>query len=103
MIRIGALGFRHELRGINHLLHAPASADDAVVVEFGVALADEISMLGAEPLVLERTIDHDQQFIDFERLLQVIERSEFHRLDGALDRRVCGHHQNLRPIADRRR
>ena len=42
-----ALGLGHQLRGVDHLLHAAAAADDAVVIELGVALADEIPVLGA--------------------------------------------------------
>ena len=39
-------------------------------------------MLGAQPLVLERAPDDDQQLVDLERLLQVVERAELHRLDA---------------------
>ena len=82
---------------------APAAADDAVVVELGVALADQVAVLGAQPLVLERAADDDEQLVDLERLLQVVERAELHRLDRALDRGVRGHHQDLRPLAVGRR
>ena len=85
------------------LLHPPAAADDAVVIELGVALADEVPVLGAQALVLERAAGDDEQLVDFERLLQVVERAELHRLDRALDRRVRGHHQDLRPLGRRRR
>ena len=60
-------------------------------------------MLGAQPLVLERAPHDDQQLVDLERLLQVVERAELHRLDRALDRRVRRHHQDLRPLAFGRR
>ena len=43
--------------------------------------------------------DHDQQLVDLERLLQVVERAQLHRLDGALDGGVRRHHQDLRPLA----
>ena len=35
--------------------------------------------------MLERAPDDDQQLVDLERLLQVVERAELHRLDRALD------------------
>jgi hypothetical protein len=54
-------------------------------------------------LVLERAPDHHQQLVDLERLLQVVERPQLHRLQRALDRGVRRHHQNLRPLAFGRR
>ena len=81
-----------------HLLHRPAAADHAVVVEVGVPLVNEVGVLGAQPLVIERAVDHDEQLVDLERLLQVVERAEPHRFDRALDRRVRGHHHDLRHL-----
>ena len=46
-----------------------------------------------------RAADDHQKLVDLERLLQVVERAELHRLDRALDGRVRGHHQDLRPLA----
>ena len=46
--------------------------------------------------MLERPADHHQQLVDLERLLQIVERAQLHRFDGALDRRVRRHHENLR-------
>ncbi len=59
-------------------------------------------MLGAQPLVIERPAGDDEQLVDFEGLLQVVERAELHRFDRALDRRVRGHHHDLRPIGGAR-
>ena len=98
-----ALGFGHQLGAPDHLFHRPAAADDAVVVELLVALAEQVAVLGAQPLMVERAPDDHQQLVDLERLLQVVERAELHRLDRALDGRVRRHHQNLRPLAFRRR
>ena len=53
--------------------------------------------------MLERAAHDDQQLVDLERLLQVVERAELHRLDRALDRRVRRHHQDLRALALGRR
>ena len=72
------------------------------MIEFFVAFADEISVLGPQALIVERAPDGDEQLVDLERLLQVVERAELHRLDRALDRRVGGHHDDLRPLGRRR-
>ena len=76
----------------------PAAADDAVVIELLVALGEQIAVLRAQALVLERARDDDEQLVDLERLLQIVERAELHRGDGALDGGVRRHHQNLRPL-----
>ncbi len=89
--------------GPDHFLHPPAAADDAVVIELGVALADQIAMLELQALVFDGAIGHDQQLVDLERLLQVVEGAEFHRLDRALDGRVRRHHDDLRPLGRRLR
>ena len=98
-----ALGLRDELRALNHFLHRAAAADDAVLVEFRAAFADQVLTLRSEALMLERMADQRQQLFDLERLLQVIERAQLHRLDGALHRRVRRHHQHLRPLRRRHR
>ena len=82
-----------QLGALDDLLHRAAAADDAVVIELLVALAEQVAVLGAQPLVIERAPDDDQQLVDLERLLQVVERAELHRLDRALDRGVRRHHQ----------
>ncbi len=98
-----ALRSRDDFGRADDVLHPPAAAHEAVVIEVRVALADEISMLGAKPLMIERAADDDEELVDFERLLQVVERPELHGLDGALDRRVRGHHDDLRPLDRGRR
>ena len=98
-----ALRFRHHLRRADHVLHAAAAPDDAVLVELLVALAEQVAVLGPQALVIEGAVDHDQQLVDLERLLEVVERAELHRLDRALDGGVRGHHQDLRPLAGRGR
>ena len=45
-----ALGLRDQLGALDHVLHRAAAADDAVVVEFGVALADEVLLFRLQPL-----------------------------------------------------
>ena len=94
----GAPRFGDDFGGPDDLFHPAATADQPVVIELGVALADEIPVLGAQPLMIERPAGDDEQFVDFEGLLQVVERPELHRFDGALDGRVRGHHDDLRPL-----
>ena len=74
-----ALGLRDQARGPNHLLHQAAAADDAVVVELLVALGDQVAVLRAQTLMLERARHDHEQLVDVERLLQVVERAELHR------------------------
>ncbi len=68
------------------------------MIELGVPLADEIPVLGAQPLVIERAAGDDEQLVDLEGLLQVVERAQLHRFDRALDRRVRRHHHDLRTL-----
>ncbi len=68
------------------------------MAELLVALGQQVAILGAQPLVLERAADDDQQLVDLERLLEVVEGAELHGLDGALDARVRRHHDDLRAI-----
>ncbi len=46
--------------------------------------------------MVERAPDHDEELVDFERLLKIVERAELHCFDRTLDGRVGGHHQDLR-------
>ncbi len=92
----GALRLRDDSRGADDLLHAPVLADDAVVVEFRVAFADQIPVVSVQPLVIERAARHHEQLVHLERFLQIVERAKLHRLDGALDGGVCRHHHDLR-------
>ncbi len=99
----GAFGFRHELRRPDDLLHAAAASHDAVVVELFVALAQQIAVLGAQPLVVEGAAHHHEEFVDLERLLQIVEGAQLHRLDGAFDGGIGRHHQHQRPLGLRDR
>ena len=98
-----ALGLRDQAGGAHRLLHQAAAADDAVVVEVLVALGEQVAVLAAQALVLDRPLDHHHQLVDLERLLQVVERAELHRRQRALDGGVRRHHQDLRPLALRHR
>ena len=98
-----ALRLGDHLRGLDDVLDPPAAADDSVLVEFLVALAEQVSVLRPQPLMVDRAVDDHEQLVDLERLLQVVERAELHRLDRALDRRVRGHQQDLRTVGVRSR
>jgi len=52
---------------------------------------------------IEGTPRDETRPIDLERLLEVVERAELHRLDRALHRRVGRHHDDLRALAFGRR
>ncbi len=86
----------------NHFLDGPAPADDPVMVELLVALAEEVAVLGSQALMVERPSHDHEELVDFKRLLQVVERTELHRFDGAFDSGVRRHHQHLRAVAFRR-
>ena len=98
-----ALRFGHELCTLDHLLNRSTPAHDAVVIELFIALAQEVAVLRAETLVVQRPADHHQQLVDHERRLQIVERAQLHRFDGAFHRRVCRHHENLRALGFRSR
>ena len=51
----------------------------------------------------QRALGDDQQLLDLERFLEVVERSELHRFDRALDRGVRRHHHDLRTLGRGRR
>ena len=93
-----ALRFGDQLRARDHVEDRAAAADDAVVIEFGVALAQQVAQAGAGALIFEGPPGEHQQLFDLERLLQVVARAELHGLDGALDAAVRGHHHHRRPF-----
>ena len=97
-----ALRLGDQLGARDHVENRAAAADDAVVIELGVALAQQVAQAGARPLILEGAAGQHQQLVDLERLLQVVARAELHRLDGALDAAVRGHHDDGRPLRFRR-
>ena len=98
-----AARFGDELCPADHVEHGAAAADEAVVVELGVALAEQIAQAGARALILEQPAHGDEQLVDVERLLQIVACAQLHRLDRALDGAVRGHHHDRRPLAVRRR
>ncbi len=91
----GAARLRDDARRPNDLLNRPAPADDAVVIELLVALGDEVVVVRAQAPQLDRALRDDEKFVDFEGLLQVVQRAELHRFDRALHGRMCRHHEDL--------
>ena len=55
-----ALRFRNQFRSVNHLLHLTAPSDNAVLVELFAALVEQVSVLCAQALMLDRATDDDQ-------------------------------------------
>ena len=97
----GALGLRDQLRALDDFFHRPAAPDDAVVVELGVAFADQVLALGLQAETLDRPAGERQQLVDLERLLEEILDAELERLAHDLRRAVRGHQDDLRPFGRR--
>ena len=98
-----ALRFGDQLRPRDHVEDRAAAADDAVVIVFGVAFAEQVTQAGAGALIFQGPPGEHQQLFDLERFLQVVARAELHGLDGALDAAVRGHHDHRRPLRFGRR
>src|SRR4029453_17862516 len=77
----GALRLRDELRPRDDVPDLAAAADDAVMIELGIALAEEIAQPGAGSLIFEGAPRQHEQLVHFERFLEIVARAEFHRLD----------------------
>ena len=59
----------------------------------GVKVAAKSLVFSKEPLILHKTVQLDHQFIENDRLHQVVVRASTERGDRRLDRGVCGNHQ----------
>jgi hypothetical protein len=73
------------------------------VAEQLVTLAQQVAVVCAQPLIVQRPVDDHQQLLDLERLLQVVECAQLHGFDRAVDRTVRRHHHDLRTFARGRR
>jgi len=98
-----AAGPGHALEGPDHLLDGTASADDAVVIELLLPLAQEVAVLAPEALVLDGASNRHEELVHLERLLQVVVGPELHGLDGVVDGGVGGHQNDLGALPFRRR
>ncbi len=87
------VALRDLLHDVEHLLKRGARTDD--LVEFVDVLlgAAEILELVLQAPHLERFLDLDLHLLDLERLLNVVERADLHRLDGG-GHRPERRHQN---------
>ena len=90
-----------ELGALDHFLHRAAAADDAVVVELGVALADQVLPLGLQAQALDGAAGQREQFVDLERLLEEVLDAELERLAHDLGGSVRRHHDYLRAFGFR--
>ena len=86
---------------IDDRAHRRTAADDAIVVELLVALAAEVPAFRAQALVVERAPHRREQLVDFERLAQIVERAQLHRVDRAVDGRVRRHQDDVRRVGRR--
>jgi hypothetical protein len=64
----GALGLGDELGALQDLLHRAAAADDPVVIELALALADQVLLFGLQTLAADGASGERQQLVDLERL-----------------------------------
>ena len=85
-----AVGVGHAPDEFEYLLHLRRAADDLVELVFLFELLAEISGFRDRGFVGESALHAKPQFVDLERLLQVIESPVFHRLDRGLDRAEAG-------------
>ena len=75
---------------LEDLLHGLAPADDVAEAELPLELVPEPEVLLPEGLVLQGPLDRQQELLVLERLLDVVEGPDLHRLDGRFDRGVGG-------------
>ena len=80
--------------GVEHLDHPAALADDVLEAVLGLELLPEVEVLVAELLALERVPDDEVDFVELERLGDVVVGAELHRLHRGLGRGHRGDHDD---------
>ena len=91
-VRIAA---RHALDQLEHFVHLLALADDVAEAELPLELLLEQEVLADEIAALDRALEHLQQRIGLDGLLDEAVRARLHRLDGLDDAAVAGDHDDL--------
>ena len=86
----GAIGVRDLIDQVIDELHFRAGADDILEAIAIFKLLAEINILAQRRLVIERPLHRHLQFVDLERLRDVVVGAHLHRLDRRLDRGVGG-------------
>ena len=77
-----------------HLLQPRILADDLRRAAARGELLLEQDVLGRQPALRERALDHQQQMIGIDRLGEKVERAFLHRRDGVLDAAEGRHHDD---------
>ncbi len=90
----GAPAAGHLLDQREQPAHHGALADDVVHPVGGLQLPAQIHVLPAEVAALQRLGHHQVHLLHPERLHDVVHRPHLHGLDGRLDRRVPGDHDD---------
>ena len=89
------LGVGNRAHQFEDLVHLRRPAHDVLKTVLLLNLRSEKLILLHQASVIERSFDDQVEFVHRERLEQVIEGSQFHRLHGVLYRPVCGYHYHL--------
>ena len=85
-----AVGRRDGLEQLEEPRHRPALADDAFEPVALFELRAQIRVLRLQPPLLERRVEHVQQFVDLKRLADEIRRAALDGFDRILHRSVAG-------------
>ena len=91
---------RDALDQAHDALHRRALADDVAGAEALLHALPQRAVLIDDRALLERLLDHRQQFVVLERLLDVVVGAFAHRLHGLRRGRVRGDHDHLRRVVD---
>ena len=80
--------------GVEHLHHSRALADDVLEAMLRLELLSQVLVLGAQLLPLERVLDDEVDFVELERLRDVVVGSQLHGLYRGLGRGHRGNHDD---------
>ena len=84
------------LHDAQHALKRAAAADDVLEVVDVLLGVAQVVQLVPHPAELESLLDLELHLLDFERLLDVVERTDLHRLDGGVHRAERRHEDHGR-------
>ncbi len=81
---------RHRLEQLEQIAHRPRSPDDAAEAVAPLELGAEVRVLGLQAPLLERRVEHVEQFVELERLGDEVGRTALDRLHRVLHGAVAG-------------
>ena len=95
---------RHRLEQLKQRLHRPAASEDAAELIALLELRPQVRVLGRQPPLLERLLEHVHQLVELKRLGDEIRRAALDRVNGVLHRAIAGDHDgdDARVALDRR-